>query len=150
VQSTHDNHGLQGSIMVVLGVPNFWNVVSNASFIAVGVAGLRRFRDGAAALVFFSGVLLTGIGSSYYHWDPNDGTLFWDRLPMTLSFAAIFAVVIGERVQREARSHSAVAVARNRFVQPVAVALDRRSAAILLGPVLSRHCRYTAVSAIFS
>jgi ceramidase len=82
----------------ILGVPNFWNVVSNASFIAVGVAGLRRFRDGAAALVFFSGILLTGIGSSYYHWDPNDGTLFWDRLPMTLSSAAIFAVVIEERV----------------------------------------------------
>ena len=50
-----------------------------------------RFRDDPATVVLFLGFFLTGIGSSYYHWDPNDGTLFWDRLPMTLSFAAILA-----------------------------------------------------------
>ena len=38
------------------------------------------------------------MGSSYYHWDPNDSTLFWDRLPMTLSFTAIFALAVEERV----------------------------------------------------
>ncbi|MBV8505698.1 MAG: ceramidase domain-containing protein, partial [Alphaproteobacteria bacterium] len=82
----------------IFGIPNFWNVVSNLPFVAVGAAGLWRYRDNAAAVVFFLGVFLTGIGSSYYHWDPNDGTLFWDRLPMTLSFAAILALVVEERV----------------------------------------------------
>ena len=82
----------------IFGIPNFWNVVSNLPFLAVGAAGLRRFRDDPAVVVFFLGVLLTGIGSSYYHWDPNDGTLFWDRLPMTLSFAAILALVVKERM----------------------------------------------------
>ena len=82
----------------IFGIPNFWNVVSNIPFLAVGAAGLRRFHDDAATVVFFLGVLLTGIGSSYYHWDPNDSTLFWDRLPMTLSFTAIFALAIEERV----------------------------------------------------
>jgi len=82
----------------VFGIPNFWNVVSNLPFLAVGAAGLRRFRDDPATVVFFLGVLLTGIGSSYYHWDPNDDTLFWDRLPMTLSFGAILALVVAERV----------------------------------------------------
>ena len=82
----------------VLGIPNFWNVVSNLPFLAVGAAGLRRFRNDPAAVVFFLGVFLTGIGSSYYHWNPNDGTLFWDRLPMTLSFVAILALVVEERV----------------------------------------------------
>jgi Ceramidase len=82
----------------ILGVPNFWNVVSNLPFLAVGAAGLRRFRDNTATIVFFLGVFLTGIGSSYYHWDPNDDTLSWDRLPMTLSFAAILALVVEERV----------------------------------------------------
>jgi hypothetical protein len=82
----------------ILGVPNFWNVVSNLPFLAVGAAGLRRFRHNAANIVFFLGVFLTGIGSSYYHWNPNDDTLFWDRLPMTLSFAAILALVVKERV----------------------------------------------------
>jgi hypothetical protein len=82
----------------ILGIPNFWNVVSNLPFLAVGAAGLWRFRDNPATVVFFLGVFLTGIGSSYYHWDPNDDTLFWDRLPMTLAFAAILALVVGERV----------------------------------------------------
>src|SRR5215469_8177801 len=82
----------------ILGIPNFWNVVSNLPFLAVGAAGLRRYRDNPATLVFFFGVFLTGIGSSYYHWDPNDDTLFWDRLPMTLSFVAILALVVEERV----------------------------------------------------
>jgi hypothetical protein len=82
----------------IFGIPNFWNVVSNIPFLAVGALGLRRFHDNAATVVFFLGVLLTGTGSSYYHWDPNDSTLFWDRLPMTLSFTAIFALAIEERV----------------------------------------------------
>ena len=86
----------------LFGIPNFWNVVSNLPFLAVGAAGLRRFRDDPATVVFFLGVFLTGLGSSYYHWDPNDSTLFWDRLPMTLSFAAILALVVGERVSARA------------------------------------------------
>jgi len=86
----------------IFGIPNFWNVVSNLPFLAVGAAGLRRFRDDPATVVFFLGVFLTGIGSSYYHWNPSDDTLFWDRLPMTLSFAAILALVVSERV--DARS----------------------------------------------
>ncbi|MBV9198708.1 MAG: ceramidase domain-containing protein [Alphaproteobacteria bacterium] len=86
----------------VFGIPNFWNVVSNLPFLAVGAAGLRRFRDDPATIVFFLGVFLTGIGSSYYHWNPNDDTLFWDRLPMTLSFAAILALAVEERISATA------------------------------------------------
>ena len=86
----------------LIGIPNFWNVVSNLPFIAVGAVGLARFRGNAAEIVLFSGFLLIGLGSSYYHWDPNDGTLFWDRLPMTLSFAAILALVVGERIGEQA------------------------------------------------
>ena len=82
----------------LLGVPNFWNVVSNLPFIAVGAAGLQQFYRNPATLVMFVGVLLTGFGSSYYHWNPNDGTLFWDRLPMTLCFMAILALFVEERV----------------------------------------------------
>jgi hypothetical protein len=82
----------------VAGIPNFWNVVSNIPFIAIGAAGLWRFRDGPATVILFLGFVLTGIGSSYYHWQPNDATLFWDRLPMTLSFAAILSLGVAERV----------------------------------------------------
>ena len=86
----------------IFGIPNFWNVVSNVPFLLVGAAGLRQFSRDAATVIFFLGVFLTGIGSSYYHWDPHDGTLFWDRLPMTLSFAALLALVVGERVSEVA------------------------------------------------
>src|SRR5271169_1768267 len=86
----------------LFGIPNFWNVVSNLPFIAVGTAGLLRFRGDATTLVLFTGLFLTGFGSSYYHLNPNDGTLFWDRLPMTLCFAAILAAVVEERVDARA------------------------------------------------
>jgi hypothetical protein len=59
-------------------------------------------RQDPATVALFSGVLLTGFGSSYYHWHPNDGTLFWDRLPITLVFMAMFASVIEERVDARA------------------------------------------------
>src|SRR5262249_40874216 len=75
----------------LLGIPNFWNVVSNLPFIAVGAVGLWGYRDKPAIIVIFAGIFLTGFGSAYYHWNPNDGTLFWDRLPMALAFSAIMA-----------------------------------------------------------
>jgi hypothetical protein len=43
----------------IFGIPNFWNVVSNLPFLAVGAAGLRRFRDDPATVVFFLGVFQT-------------------------------------------------------------------------------------------
>ena len=86
----------------LLGIPNFWNVVSNLPFIAVGAAGLLLVRRDTITVVVFSGIFLTGFGSSYYHWNPTDSTLFWDRLPMTLCFAAILAAVVEERVDARA------------------------------------------------
>lgn len=85
-----------------LGIPNFWNVISNLPFIAVGAAGLWRFHRHPVTIVLFSGMVLTGFGSAYYHLNPTDATLFWDRLPMTLCFAAILAVIIQERVDERA------------------------------------------------
>lgn len=80
----------------LLGVPHFWNVVSNLPFILIGAVGLMRFRDATTAALF-AGIFLTGLGSSYYHLAPNDSTLLWDRLPMTIGFMALLAGAIGER-----------------------------------------------------
>src|SRR5215813_13342241 len=82
----------------LFGVPNFWNVVSNLPFVLVGAVGLWQFHRDPVAAVLFGGILLTGIGSSYYHWAPRDDALFWDRLPMTLAFMAMTCAVIEERV----------------------------------------------------
>ena len=62
-----------------LGIPNFWNVVLNFLFIAVGAVGLWQFHRDPAIVVLFLGILLTGFGSAYYHLDPNDRTLFWEQ-----------------------------------------------------------------------
>ena len=82
------------------GIPNFWNVVSNLPFMLVGALGLANanVRRELSASVFFFGVLLTGFSSSYYHWQPNDWGLFWDRLPMSVAFMAILANVVEERI----------------------------------------------------
>jgi hypothetical protein len=82
----------------MFGIPNFWNVVSNLPFVMVGALGLYRVRGNWAASTFFLGVFLTGFGSSYYHWAPNDLGLFWDRLPMSIAFMAALAYVIEERI----------------------------------------------------
>ncbi|MDJ0973320.1 MAG: alkaline phytoceramidase [Planctomycetota bacterium] len=82
---------------VVWGIPYFGDVVTNLPFVIVGIWGLclRPPRDWA---VFFLGLALTGIGSGYYHLDPTNTTLVWDRLPMTLAFMGFFAALIRERV----------------------------------------------------
>jgi hypothetical protein len=99
------------------GVPHFWNVVSNAPFLAVGALGLWFVLRPAAArpggpfltpaerwpyVVFFLGVALTAFGSSYYHLDPSNDRLLWDRLPMAVAFMALFAAVVAERVNLKA------------------------------------------------
>jgi len=82
----------------ILGVPNFWNVMSNLPFVIVGAIGLwRHGRDPAIAMLFV-GVTLTGFGSGYYHLDPNDSTLFWDRLPMAITFMAMLSIGIEDRI----------------------------------------------------
>lgn len=92
-----------------LGIANAWNVLSNLAFLAVGALGLAEFRKGAAPrgslpelrvayLAFFLGVALIGPGSAYYHLAPDNGTLVYDRLPMTVAFMGLFAAIIGEHV----------------------------------------------------
>jgi len=86
----------------LLGIPHFWNVVSNVPFIVIGAIGLRQFRRDPATILLFLGIFLTGFGSAYYHLDPNDRTLFWDRLPMAIGFMAILAITVEERVNAKA------------------------------------------------
>lgn len=84
------------------GIPNFLNVYSNLPFLVVGIFGLRLcLRDNPNQQnltwgVFFFGVLLVGLGSSYYHLNPNNSTLVWDRLPMTIGFMGLFVALLSE------------------------------------------------------
>lgn len=96
----------------LLGVPHACNVLSNLPFVIVGIWGLafmassksRRtgaFLDSSERLpywVYFLGLTLTGIGSAYYHANPNNATLVWDRLPLTIAFMGLFTAFLAERV----------------------------------------------------
>lgn len=87
-----------------LGIRNFGNVASNLAFLLVGAIGalwcMRNLRAGARLswIIFFAGVALVFVGSGYYHATPNDDTLVWDRLPMTLAFMGLFAALVGEHL----------------------------------------------------
>lgn len=92
----------------LLGIANFWNVASNVFFLVPGIAGLWILGTGGhpgtarelspAYHLFFAGVLLTAFGSAWFHLAPDNNSLFWDRLPMTIAFMALAAIIIGEHV----------------------------------------------------
>jgi hypothetical protein len=88
----------------LFGVPNFFNVATNAAFLVIGLFGLHmavtRRVPGASRswALFFFGILLVAFGSAYYHLAPADATLVWDRLPMTIAFMALFSALVAEHV----------------------------------------------------
>lgn len=92
----------------MLGIPNFWNVVSNLPFAVIGAWGLisllrRSARNERVILrtIFaacFLGIFLTCFGSAWYHLNPTNETLLWDRMPMTLVFMPFFSLILYDYV----------------------------------------------------
>jgi hypothetical protein len=94
----------------LFGIPNFGDTASNIGFLIVGALGLafvlgkrgRAMFDAPGErwpyLIFFVGGGLVSLGSTYYHVNPTTETLFWDRLPMTLAFMALFSAFITDRI----------------------------------------------------
>jgi hypothetical protein len=88
----------------LLGVPNLLDVASNVAFLIVGAlgialcAGQRRPPRVASWMAFFIATVLIGLGSAYYHWAPDDATLVWDRLPLSLAVMALFVALVAEHV----------------------------------------------------
>lgn len=91
-----------------LGIHNFLDVASNAAFLLAGLAGLAVVFSGRARFefpaerwpyaVFFTGVLLTAAGSAWYHVAPDNESLFWDRLPMTIAFMGLVSSQVVDRI----------------------------------------------------
>ncbi len=147
---------------------------SNLAFAIAGLAGLlvslrprTCFADATERWpygVFFVGVLLTAAGSAYYHLAPDNETLLWDRLPMTISFMSLVSAQIVDRIN--ARLGVALLVplllvgmasviywivtehAGRGNVVPYAV-LQAYSVAILVGLAASHPSRYTRGAAIY-
>lgn len=92
-----------------LGIPNFGDVISNVPFAIVGIWGLiflsgprgKNFSDPRERWLYvfmFAALILTALGSGYYHLAPDNARLVWDRIPIMMVFMALLAAVIAERV----------------------------------------------------
>ena len=91
-----------------LEIANFGNVASNLPFLIVGVIGLQltwkaRVTSSIRLIytILFIGVFLTGLGSGYYHSNPNNNTLVWDRIPMTIISMALFSATVAELISMQ-------------------------------------------------
>ena len=98
-----------------LGISNAFNVLSNLPYFLVGYLGFSythahrndktKFIDRSETTAFyiaFAGIFLVGLGSGWFHWAPEMSTLAADRLPMTIGFMAILAIIISERINLRA------------------------------------------------
>ena len=96
----------------VWGILCALDVLSNLPFVVAGCWGLvvlRRVAPGALdamsralATLFFVGLLCTALGSTMYHWQPQDTGLLWDRLGMVLPFAGLLGLAAAGRVSTRA------------------------------------------------
>ena len=89
------------------GIPNFGNVMSNVPFVVIGCYGIGLVMSAPIPwtirlvyLLLFIGVVLTGLGSAHYHWHPDNDTLVWDRIPMTIVFMSFLSATLAELVSR--------------------------------------------------
>lgn len=91
------------------GLPNVADVLSNLGFAVVGLWGLHCLRrertDGVPGRtgygLFFASLLLTALGSGWYHLAPDNARLVWDRLPIALACAGLLAAVWHETLGRD-------------------------------------------------
>ena len=89
-------------------IPNGLNVLTNLAFLASSYMGIhalwtnqavfRKKSERAAYWVMFVSLFFVAWGSAYYHWYPTTTTLFWDRLPMTITFMSIVSVLFCEKI----------------------------------------------------
>lgn len=94
------------------GIPHALDVLSNVPFLVAGGWGLWRLRSlpggakfpaqRAGAGVFFAGLLLTALGSGWYHLAPDDAGLAFDRGAMSVAFAGLLGLAAASRVSERA------------------------------------------------
>jgi hypothetical protein len=91
-----------------LGVPHAADVLSNLAFALVGLIAIARLvfsrrprfepatESGLWCVAI--GLIGTAAGSAWYHLEPSNASLFWDRLPMTLALAGVLGTALAQRV----------------------------------------------------
>ena len=102
------------------GLPHALDVLSNVPFALVGLLGLRALRrlpagevsnaQRACARLFFAGLLVVAVGSSWYHFQPNDFGLAIDRASMSIAFAGLLGLLVAGVVSDRAGTVTAGAL----------------------------------------
>ena len=85
------------------GIPRAADVLSNLGFALVGIWGFvalaRRGRRQSLGnawpgyTLFFVALVLTALGSGFYHLQPDNARLVWDRIPIALACAGLLSGV---------------------------------------------------------
>ena len=96
-------------------IPNFGDVLSNSVILIGGLSGtillyfydigeevdeVRLWQLEVCLPIFFYSTIAISFGSTYYHWNPNNQTLVWDRLPMTVAFVSIFCYILEDYLDK--------------------------------------------------
>jgi len=93
---------------VLLNISNFHNVISNLPFLIVAILGFSFLiknghyftkEEGAMSWTLVSGIALIGFGSAFYHYNPSNFSLIWDRIPMTIVFASLFSLILYDLIE---------------------------------------------------
>jgi hypothetical protein len=95
---------------ILMGIPNALDVLSNLPFIGFGLWGFWSLHRAPivhnaarqAAKLFFTGLLLTCLSSSFYHWAPDAWGLAVDRAGMVVAFAGVLGLASAERISLRA------------------------------------------------
>lgn len=103
--------------LTLLGIPHFGDVLSNLGFAVVALWGGWRLAPRRLShfplswpgyALFLAGLLLTALGSGWYHLAPDDHRLLWDRLPIGLACAGLLAGVWADCRQHDSRLFAAL------------------------------------------
>ena len=92
---------------IVFGIENFFDVFSNIPFLFVGLFGINFIFSKSninyywSWIILFTSIFLVSLGSAYYHINPNNSTLVWDRLPMAIGFMALFVIILSDYISNK-------------------------------------------------
>ncbi len=95
------------------------NVLTNLAYLLAGVLGWLVIGRGTAfassfermlARLFFAALFATGLGSAWYHAAPDNLSLLWDRLPLSVVLVSVTALLLAERTLVDRAGKSLVVV----------------------------------------
>lgn len=100
---------------IYFGIPNFFDVTSNLFLLLVGLAGLvflmrpqellvhRAFIEPSERwpyFIIFLCAIIACFSSIYYHLEPDNTRLAWDRLPIAIGITTLLAIMLIERIDK--------------------------------------------------